>query len=77
MPKRLIMATRQAHPAIPGAPQEALNKNPHLRLSDPEMKPTMDALRQRIKADPAFGRDLMRQAGIITAKGKLTKAFGG
>lgn len=41
------------------------------------MKPTMDALRKRIKADPEFGRELMRQAGIITAKGKLTKAFGG
>ena len=62
---------------IPRASSEALLKNPHLRLSDPEMKSTMDALRKRIKADPEFGRTLMRQAGIITAKGKLTKAFGG
>jgi hypothetical protein len=54
-----------------------LDKNPRLRLSDPEMKASMDAIRNRIKTDPLFGRQLLRQSGIVDAKGKLTKSFGG
>jgi hypothetical protein len=62
---------------IPTIAADVLAKKPHMRLGDPEMKPTMDALRQRIKDDPAFGRQLLRQAGIVDAKGKLAKSFGG
>ena len=48
-----------------------------VRLSDPEMEPQMDALKKRIANEPAFGRQLLLKAGIITPKGKLTKRFGG
>lgn len=63
--------------SIPQVTPEALARNPHLRLSDPEVRATMEALRQLIKTDPAFGRDLMRKAGIVDDTGKLTKNFGG
>ena len=72
-----IMATRPATPTILGASREALAKNPQLRLSDPEMKPAMAEMRRRIKSDPAFRRHLLKQAGIVDAKGKLAKSFGG
>jgi hypothetical protein len=71
------MATQPVHPAIPVASPEALARNPHLRLNDPEMKPTMDAIRKRIQADPEFSRQLLLKAGIVDAAGKLTKPFGG
>lgn len=48
-----------------------------VRLSDPEMKPAMDRLKARIASDPAFAQSLLHSAGIVTAKGKLTKRFGG
>lgn len=47
------------------------------RLSDPEMKPTIDALKKRISEDPAFRRSLLQSAGLIDKRGKPTKAFGG
>jgi len=47
------------------------------RLTDPEVKPAMDAMKARIKADPAYGQELLRKAGIVDEYGKLTKAFGG
>lgn len=71
------MASRPASTAIPVATREALTRNPQLRLSDPEMKPTMAAFRARILKDPAFGRHLLQESGIVDAKGKLTKPFGG
>jgi len=71
------MATRPTSAVIPFATPEALVKNPNMRLSDPAMKPTMDAIRQKIKNDPTFGHRLLRQAGIIGSNGKLTKSFGG
>ena len=48
-----------------------------VRLSDPVMKKDMGELKRRIAVDPGFGRKLLRQAGIVTAKGNLTKRFGG
>jgi hypothetical protein len=48
-----------------------------VRLSDPEMKPRMDALMKRIEKDPDVGLELMRRAGILTPKGNLTKRYGG
>ena len=71
------MASRPALTPIPRITAAALARNPHVRLSDPEAQASMAAIRQRIKEDPAFGRELLRKAGIINAKGKVTKAFGG
>jgi hypothetical protein len=48
-----------------------------MRLNDPEMKPTIDAIRLLIQQDLAFGRELLRQTGIVTAKGRLARVFGG
>jgi len=48
-----------------------------VRLSDPAMKKGMGELRQRIAADPEVGKKLLRKAGIVTAKGNLTKRYGG
>ena len=62
---------------IPQVTPEALARNPRMRLGDPEMRPTMEALRQRVRSDPAFARELLRKAGIVDAAGKLNKNFGG
>lgn len=72
-----IMASPTASKLIPHAPSEVLSRNPQLRLSDPEMKPTMAAFRERIMADPTFGRHLLQESGIVDAKGRLKKSFGG
>ena len=48
-----------------------------LRLSDPEMKPQMDALKADIRRDPEIGRQLMIDAGIWTPSGNLSRRFGG
>lgn len=48
-----------------------------VRLSDPEMKPYMDALNAKLKADPEFARQMLRDAGIMNRRGKLAKSFGG
>jgi hypothetical protein len=71
------MATAPVPRMIPKVTPEALARNPHMRLSDPEMSQNMDALRERLKSDPAFAQDLLRKAGIVDAQGKLTKNFGG
>lgn len=56
---------------------ETLAPSNRVRLSDPSMRPFMDELSRRIKEEPGFGRSLMHDAGILTTRGKLTKAFGG
>ncbi|MBQ0961061.1 hypothetical protein KAK06_19050 [Ideonella sp. 4Y11] len=71
------MATAPVPRKIAKVTPEALARNPHLRLGDPEVRPTMDAIRERIQSDPAFGRELLRKAGIVDGNGKLTKNFGG
>lgn len=48
-----------------------------VHLTDPEFAPELAALKQRLTDDPAFGRRLLRQAGIINSKGKLAKSYGG
>lgn len=47
------------------------------RLSDQEMQPAITALKQRIASDPAYAQSLLQGAGIVNAKGKLTRRFGG
>lgn len=71
------MASRPTSTSTPAVNRELLERNPQLRLSDPEMKPTLDAFRARIRKDPAYGRHLLQESGIVDAKGKLTKPFGG
>lgn len=71
------MASRPASTSAAAVNRELLERNPQLRLSDPEMKPTLDAFRARIRKDPDFGRHLLQESGIVDAKGKLTKPFGG
>lgn len=48
-----------------------------VRLTDPEFAPELAALKRRLADDPAFGRQLLKQAGIMNSKGKLAKSFGG
>lgn len=48
-----------------------------VRLTDPEMKPAMDEMRHRIRTDPEYAKSLLRSAGLLTAKGKVPKAYGG
>jgi hypothetical protein len=71
------MAVAPVPRSIPKVTPEALTRNPHLRLGDPEVRSTMDAIRERIQNDPAYGRELLRKAGIVDVSGKLTKNFGG
>jgi hypothetical protein len=47
------------------------------RLSDPAVAPDVAALKQRLRDDPSFSRQLLREAGILTTRGKLAKSFGG
>lgn len=46
-------------------------------LSDPEMRPAVDRLKAKIASDPQFALSLLQSAGIVTAKGKLSRRFGG
>jgi hypothetical protein len=47
------------------------------RLSDPDLKSAMTTLKSRISSEPAYGRSLLKRAGILTPKGNLKKSFGG
>lgn len=48
-----------------------------VRLSDPEMRPNIDALRERLRTDPDFAKSMLERAGIVTPTGRLSKRFGG
>lgn len=48
-----------------------------VRLSDHAFAPDLAALQQRLRDDPAFGQQLLRQAGIVNTKGRLSRNFGG
>lgn len=48
-----------------------------LRLSDPELKPFMDDLKQRLRTDPEFARETLKNAGLLTPTGRLPKKYGG
>lgn len=51
--------------------------NRAMRLTDPAFASELKRLEQRLKNEPEFGKELLRRAGIINSKGKLTKAYGG
>ena len=70
---RTAVAPVASTPAHTGWPSAARV----VRLSDPDMASKMAELKQRIESEPGFGRSLLQQAGIVTAKGKLTKIYGG
>lgn len=48
-----------------------------VRLSDSSVRAQLEVTKRRIKSDPDFARNLLRDAGIVTAKGNLTKKSGG
>jgi hypothetical protein len=50
---------------------------PTVRLSDPSMKSRIDTMITRLQQDPTVARSLLREAGIVTPKGKLSKKSGG
>lgn len=74
--KAVILSDEVLNTVVPVG-HEPLTTMNWVHLSDPSMQPFMDELRRRIKEEPGFGRALMHDAGILTARGKLTKAFGG
>jgi len=48
-----------------------------VHLSDPEMKQAMDEIKRRIREEPGYKISLLQSAGIVNAKGKLTKLYSG
>lgn len=36
-----------------------------VRLSDPEMKPFMDEMKEKIRWDPVYARELLQKIGLI------------
>ena len=50
---------------------------PTTRLSDASMKEKMASIRAKLQSDPTFARSLLREAGIVTPKGKLSRKSGG
>ena len=47
------------------------------RLSDPCMQPALEEMRRRIRDEEGFAKLLLQEAGILDAKGKLTRKAGG
>ena len=72
-----VLRKRSKKGSIPSPSPEALARNPNMRLGDPEMAATLRSLRERVASDPAFARQLLANAGIVTPGGKLKKSFGG
>ena len=67
-------------PAIDAYTSSIYQGIPHdrlVRLSDPEMAESMQQLIDRARRDPAYGRAVMREAGILDDKGQITATFGG
>ena len=48
-----------------------------LRLSDPELKPDIAKLKEKLRNDPKFALATLQSAGIATPSGKLSKRFKG
>lgn len=68
-------APKRALEPLLGAPARLGTHVVH--LSDPEMKGALDEIKRRIRDEPGFKQQLMQSAGILNAKGKLTKLYGG
>ena len=48
-----------------------------LKISDPSARQDVKALQARITRNPKLAAAFLRDAGILTPTGKLTKRFGG
>jgi hypothetical protein len=62
------------------APQLTAQMQPSqrlVRLNDSEVAASVNSMSKRLSADKNFAEHMLRTAGIITAKGNLTKRFGG
>lgn len=80
MPTKSTKSAKRAQPVAAVVPQQPKSWPVGTRvihLSDPEMQDVMADIKRRIKEEPGFGRALLRSAGIVNAKGKLTKLYGG
>lgn len=53
------------------------NKYVAVRLSDAMLSDDVDKLSKRIRSDPDFAMQLLREAGIATNSGKLSQRYGG
>jgi hypothetical protein len=60
-----------------GLVTHSIQGNPAIRLSDPSMKAKIGTMKARLQRDPTFARGLLREAGIVTPSGKLSKKSGG
>lgn len=47
------------------------------RISDPEMKGRVEALKEQLSADPEKAKAFLQKAGILTSSGHLSRRFGG
>jgi hypothetical protein len=64
--------------AYSSTPSAVASSGTHIvRLSDPEMRPAMDALRKRLTSDPAAARQWLQDLGYLTAAGNVTRRYGG
>jgi hypothetical protein len=48
-----------------------------VRLSDEAVSQGLADLKARLQDDPGFSRQLLKNAGILTTRGRLAKSFGG
>jgi hypothetical protein len=55
----------------------SLADRPTTRLSDASMREKVAGIRAKLQSDPTFARNLLREAGIVTPKGKLSRKSGG
>lgn len=48
-----------------------------VRLSDPEVKPELDALVEDLASDPKKAKAWLQELGYLTASGNVTRRYGG
>lgn len=48
-----------------------------VRLSDPEMKPSVDALVEELTSDPQKAKAWLQELGYLTPNGNVTRRYGG
>ena len=64
--------------ASPAAGEARSPEGPELvRLSDAAVSQSVADLKDRLRNDPGFSMRLLKQAGIVTSRGRLAKSYGG
>lgn len=48
-----------------------------VRLTDPELKPSVDALVEELTSDPQKARAWLQELGYLTPRGNVTRRYGG